>query len=66
MFVTFIESIPFSRASTHVASACPDGNGIDPRFLSNSLELELMGRRLLALEKLSSANLLSADFMDNG
>ncbi|KAL8848122.1 MAG: hypothetical protein Q9221_006842 [Calogaya cf. arnoldii] len=78
MFMTFVglpnlislgvmQSIPFSRGSTHVASASPDDNPrIDPQFFSNTLDLELMARHLLALEKLPSIRPLSAFFKENG
>ncbi|KAI4273193.1 MAG: hypothetical protein LQ337_004820 [Flavoplaca oasis] len=78
MFMTFIglpnfislgvmQSIPFSRGGTHIASAEPDDNPrIDPQLFSNTLDLELMARHLLTLEKLPSTSPLSAYFKENG
>ncbi|KAL8996994.1 MAG: hypothetical protein Q9169_003645 [Polycauliona sp. 2 TL-2023] len=78
MFMTFIglpnfislgvmQSLPYSRGSTHVTSATPDDDPrIDPRFFSNPLDLELMARHLLTLESLPSTSPLSGYFKENG
>ena len=78
MFMTFIglpnfislgvmQSIPFSRGGTHIASAEPDDNPrIDPQLFSNTLDLELVARHLLTLEKLPSTSPLNAYFKETG
>lgn len=78
MFMTFIglqnfasfgvmQSIPFSRGSSHIASANPDENPrIDPQFFANPLDLEIMAHHLLALEKLPSTSPLSTFFKNDG
>lgn len=78
VFMTFIglpnfaslgvmQSIPFSRGSSHIVSANPDDNPhIDPRFFSNLLDLDIMAHHLLALEQLPSTSPLNAFFKNNG
>ncbi|KAL8872878.1 MAG: hypothetical protein Q9198_007129 [Flavoplaca austrocitrina] len=78
MFMTFVglpnyislgvmQSIPFSSGSTHIASAeLGDNPRIDPQFFSNTLDLELMARHLLTLEKFPLTSPLSAYFKENG
>ncbi|KAL8888312.1 MAG: hypothetical protein Q9215_004224 [Flavoplaca cf. flavocitrina] len=78
MFMTFVglpnfislgvmQSIPFSRGSTHIASAEPGDNPrTDPQFFSNTLDLELMARHLLTLEELPSKSPLSVYVKENG
>lgn len=78
MFMTFIglpnfaslgvmQSFPFSRGNSHIASANPHDNPrIDPRFFSNPLDLEIMAHHLIALEKLPSTSPLSAFFKTDG
>ena len=78
VFLTFIgqpnfaslgvmQSLPFSRGSSHIASANPNDNPrIDPRFFSNVLDLEIMAHHLLTLEQLASTSPLCAFFKANG
>lgn len=78
MFMSFIglpnfaslgvmQSIPFSRGNSHIASANPDDNPrIDPRFFSSPLDVEIMAHHLLALEKLPSTRPLSAFHKNDG
>ena len=78
LFMTFIglpnfaslgvmQSIPFSRGSSHVATANPsDDPHIDPKFFSNPLDLKMMAHHLLALEKFPSTKPLSNFFKKDG
>ncbi|KAF3480942.1 glucose-methanol-choline oxidoreductase [Arthroderma uncinatum] len=46
-------AMPFSRGSTHITSSNPeDKPKIDPRFFSHPLDIEIMARRLIDLERL--------------
>ncbi|KAH6643473.1 hypothetical protein BKA67DRAFT_542424 [Truncatella angustata] len=58
---------PFSRGSTHIASADfaakPD---IDPRYFSHPADLEIMARHVQALEKLRHVPELAPLFKENG
>lgn len=74
MFMTFIDqpdmacvgimqAIPFSHGSTHIASADSKAAPvIDPRFLSDPLDLDIMANHLLALETICSTSPLSSFF----
>ncbi|OGM45396.1 glucose dehydrogenase, partial [Aspergillus bombycis] len=47
------QSLPFSRGTVHIASSDPDGPPIiDPHYFSNPLDLDLMARNLLDMERL--------------
>ncbi|KAJ5107104.1 glucose-methanol-choline oxidoreductase [Penicillium angulare] len=62
-----IQGIPFSRGSVHIASRNPeDKQTIDPRYFSHPLDLEIMARNLLDVEKLHKAEPLSKYFKTNG
>ena len=51
-----IQSIPFSRGSSHITTSKPAHNPrIDPKFFSTPLDLDIMAYHLLALEKLPCA-----------
>ena len=78
VFMTFIglpnfaslgvmQSVPFSRGDSHIVSAKSDDNPqIDPCFLSNLLDLDIMAHHLHALEQLPSTSLLNVFFKANG
>ena len=78
MFMTFgdlpnfaslgvMQSVPFSRGSSHVASADPDEEPrIDPRFFSHPSDLDIMAHHLLVLEGFPLTSPLSAFFKNNG
>ena len=54
-YVALLVSLPhpFSHGSVHIASRSPlDAPTIDPRFMSNPLDAEILGRHMLALEKI--------------
>ncbi|RAH44910.1 GMC family oxidoreductase [Aspergillus brunneoviolaceus CBS 621.78] len=60
------QSLPFSRGAVHIASADPDAPPtIDPRYFSNPLDLDIMVRNLLDVERLHGlrplADYLAAD-----
>ncbi|KAL3455051.1 alcohol oxidase [Aspergillus heterothallicus] len=56
-------SLPFSRGTAHITSADPAANqAIDPRYFSHPLDLELMARNLLDVERLHKVAPLS-DFL---
>lgn len=68
-FVTLgtIYSLPFSRGSVHIASGNQaDPQTIDPQFFSNPVDLDLMARGLLDLEKLHQAKPLAQYFKPEG
>ncbi|OJK01625.1 hypothetical protein ASPACDRAFT_77338 [Aspergillus aculeatus ATCC 16872] len=47
------QSLPFSRGTVHIASSDPDAPPtIDPRYFSNPLDLDIMARNLLDVERL--------------
>ncbi|RAK75705.1 GMC family oxidoreductase [Aspergillus fijiensis CBS 313.89] len=59
-------SLPFSRGAVHIASVDPDAPlTIDPRYFSNPLDLDIMARNLLDVERLHGlrplADYLAAD-----
>ena len=78
VFMTFIglpnfaslgvmQSIPFSRGSSHISTAKPsDDPRIDPKFFSNPLDLEMMAYHLLTLEQIPSTSPLSDFFKKDG
>lgn len=78
MFMTFIglpnfaslgvmQSIPFSHGSSHITSADPfQKPRIDPRFFSNSLDLDIMALHLQTLNQLASTHPLSGYFKKGG
>ncbi|KAI4204974.1 MAG: hypothetical protein LQ350_000826 [Teloschistes chrysophthalmus] len=78
IFMTFIDSedfacfglmqsIPFSRGSTHIVSPSPDENPrIDPRFYSNAQDLDIMAHHLLTLEGFPRAGPVSSFFKPDG
>ncbi|PGH33719.1 hypothetical protein GX50_03458 [[Emmonsia] crescens] len=48
-----MQSIPFSRGHVHISSANPnDKQTIDPRYLSHPLDIEILARNLLDVERL--------------
>ena len=58
-----MQSIPFSRGSSHIATADPNDNPrIDPQFFSDPLDLDIMAQHLLFLEKLPLTDPLSGFF----
>ncbi|KAJ5546170.1 glucose-methanol-choline oxidoreductase [Penicillium frequentans] len=62
-----IQGIPFSRGSSHISSAnSGDKPNIDPRYFSHPLDLEIMARNLLDVEKLHKAEPLSQFLKPNG
>lgn len=62
-----IQGIPFSRGSSHISSAnAEDKQTIDPRYFSHPLDLEIMARNLLDVEKLHKAKPLSQFLKPNG
>ncbi|KAJ6021747.1 glucose-methanol-choline oxidoreductase [Penicillium herquei] len=62
-----IQGIPFSRGSVHISSANPeDKQDIDPCYFSHPLDLEIMARNLLDVERLHKAEPLSKYFKPNG
>lgn len=67
MSIGVVRSFRFSCGCTNVAAVSLGGNSrIDPRLLSNTLELGLMARYLLALEEFPSSRPLSGGFMEDG
>ena len=62
-----MQSIPFSRGNSHITSADPGQEPrIDPRFFSHDLDLEILARPLLALEKVGSSSALGRYFKQGG
>ena len=62
-----IQTVPFSRGSSHIASSNPEDNpSIDPRFFANTVDLEIMANHLLALQAFPSTSPLSAFFKQDG
>ncbi|KLJ13712.1 hypothetical protein EMPG_09378 [Blastomyces silverae] len=48
-----MQSTPFSRGHVHISSAIPnDKQTIDPRYFSHPLDIEILARNLLELERL--------------
>lgn len=55
-----IQSLPFSRGTAHISSANPsDQQIIDPQYFSHPLDIEVMARNLLDVEKLHKAEALA-------
>ncbi|KAJ5176184.1 glucose-methanol-choline oxidoreductase [Penicillium canariense] len=62
-----IQSIPFSRGHVHISSADPsNAPAIDPRYLSHPLDLDILSRNLLDLERLHQAEPLAPFLKPNG
>ena len=62
-----MQSVPFSRGATHISSAdAKDKPSIDPRFFSHPLDIEIMARHLLSVEKLPTTAALKPYFKHNG
>ncbi|KAL4780328.1 hypothetical protein BJX76DRAFT_360935 [Aspergillus varians] len=63
----FLASHPFSRGSVHIASSDPAATPIlDPRYLSHPLDLDIMTRNLLEVQKLHRVSPLSTYLKPNG
>ncbi|PYH28646.1 GMC family oxidoreductase [Aspergillus neoniger CBS 115656] len=61
-----IQTLPFSRGAVHIASADPTVSPIiEPRYFSNPLDMNLMARNLLSLERLHSVKPI-ADYLVEG
>jgi choline dehydrogenase-like flavoprotein len=58
---------PLSRGSSHITSSSPDAKPvIDPRYLSNPLDLEILARHVRYISKIASAEPLSQLLKPNG
>ncbi|KAK2735823.1 hypothetical protein FQN57_001100 [Myotisia sp. PD_48] len=61
------QCIPFSRGNTHISSSSPtDKPCINPRFFSHPLDLEIMSRNLLDVERLQKLDAFSKYFKPDG
>ena len=61
------QSHPLSRGSVHITSSdASEPPIIDPRYLSNPLDLELLARQLLFIEELSQTEPLTSLLKPNG
>ncbi|OJD19778.1 hypothetical protein AJ78_00277 [Emergomyces pasteurianus Ep9510] len=55
-----MQSIPFSRGHVHISSSNPnDKPTIDPRYLSHPIDIEILARNLLELERLHETDALA-------
>ncbi|KAJ5662167.1 uncharacterized protein N7477_009783 [Penicillium maclennaniae] len=62
-----ITSFPFSRGSTHISSAEFDTMPtVDPGFLSNELDLEILARHVQTLHELPTSDSLKKFFQQTG
>lgn len=60
-------SHPFSRGSVHIKSADPTAKpAIDPKYLSNPLDLELLARHLLYVETVAKTEPLASTLKKDG
>ncbi|TQS32053.1 hypothetical protein Golomagni_07644, partial [Golovinomyces magnicellulatus] len=60
-------SHPFSRGSIHIKSADPtDKPAIDPKYLSNPLDLEILARHLLFVETVAKTEPLASQLKKDG
>ncbi|KAJ0422927.1 glucose-methanol-choline oxidoreductase [Aspergillus carlsbadensis] len=60
-------SLPFSRGTVHISSADPAAKqAIDPRYFSHPLDIEIMARNLLDVERLHNVAPLSNFIKPNG
>ncbi|KAB8215098.1 hypothetical protein BDV33DRAFT_227863 [Aspergillus novoparasiticus] len=61
------QSLPFSRGTVHIASSDPNRPPIiDPRYFSNPLDLDIMARNLLDVERLHSLKPISDYLLVDG
>ncbi|QRD87722.1 GMC oxidoreductase-domain-containing protein [Aspergillus flavus] len=61
------QSLPFSRGTVHIASSDPNRPPIiDPGYFSNSLDLDIMARNLLDVERLHSLKPISDYLLVDG
>ncbi|KAL8747760.1 MAG: hypothetical protein Q9190_000418 [Brigantiaea leucoxantha] len=68
-FITVAASLsyPLSRGSSHISSTDPTAKPkIDPRYLSHPLDLEIMARHLLFVEKIVSTEPLASMLKPDG
>lgn len=62
-----LQSHPFSRGSTHIASADPGAKpNIDPRYLSHPADLEIMARHVQAIDGMRHVPELTSFFKKDG
>ncbi|KAB8219435.1 hypothetical protein BDV33DRAFT_204348 [Aspergillus novoparasiticus] len=62
-----VQGIPFSRGSVHISSANVEYKStVNPRYFSHALDLEIMARNLLDVEKLHKVEPLSQFLKPNG
>lgn len=67
MSVIAMLSHPLSRGSTHIHSSSPtDPPSIDPRYLHDSLDAEILARHVLQLEKLLQLRAMKSVVLSDG
>ncbi|KAI3056383.1 CAZyme family AA3 [Aspergillus niger] len=61
------QNLPFSRGAVHIASADPTVPPIiDPRYFSHPLDLDLMARNLLSVERLHNVKPIADYLVESG